>query len=173
MTTLADSIAGNQSAVRDFVNAASTIPTAQWSQPAAPGKWTPGQVVEHICLAYEVGNGVLREQSALPVFPRWARPLIRSLFLSRILRTGRFPRGSKAPGPFTPSNAPPPPQTAVPRLQAAVAAFEANAAAMVNGGHTSFVHPVFGTMPVMDYIRLVEVHTQHHMKQLPSADHTD
>jgi len=39
-------------AVEGFLAAAARVPEDAWRRPAAPGKWSPGQVALHVALAY-------------------------------------------------------------------------------------------------------------------------
>jgi hypothetical protein len=52
------------------------------------------------------------------------------------------------------------------RLQAAAAAFESGAVA---AQRAAIDHPAFGLLPLVDLVRLQEIHTQHHRRQLPSG----
>lgn len=79
-----------------FLAAAGAVPTTQWGQPRLPGKWSPGQVVEHVALAYEVNRGVLQGRAPAVTAPRFLRPLIRRFGLEPVLRRGRFIPGSKS-----------------------------------------------------------------------------
>jgi len=150
-------------AVEAFVSTARSVPAAQWSRPRAPGKWSPGQVAEHVALSYEVNRGVLHGDPPPMSAPRWLRPLIRKLLLGPVLRRGRFIPGSKSPRVFRPSPAPAPPDQLLGRLSAAMEGFEADTAAL----ETSAIdHPFFGHLPLTDFVRLQEIHTQHHRGQL-------
>jgi hypothetical protein len=46
-------IASNRRTVSAFVDAALAVSPAQWTTRRAPGKWSPGQVTEHVAFAYE------------------------------------------------------------------------------------------------------------------------
>lgn len=153
-------------AVVDFLTAARAVPAPQWAEPRAPGKWSPGQVVEHVILSYEVNRGVLRGMPAPATAPRWTRPLIRRLLLEPVLRRGRFFPGSRSPKAFRPRAVPAAPDALLDRFQAAAATFEADAAAL---GDTAIEHPFFGRLPVGDFVRLQEIHTRHHRGQLTGS----
>ena len=163
---LESALHAHREAVDDFLWAARAVPASQWRVPRAPGKWSPGQVVEHVALSYEV-NGAVLHGSAPPVTaPRWARPLIRRFLLGPVLRRGRFFPGSRSPRAFRPRSVPPAPEALLDRLQAAAGVFEAGVSSL---GDTGIEHPFFGRLPVSDFVRLQEIHTWHHRGQLTAA----
>jgi hypothetical protein len=166
MAGLQTVLSTHHQAVEAFLAAARAIPALQWSQPRLPGKWSPGQVAEHIALAYEVNRGVLHGRAAAASAPRLLRPLIRRFALQPVLRRGRFIPGSKSPKVFRPSTSPAAPAVLLDRLQAAAAGFEADALA---AGVTTIDHPFFGRLPLVDFVRLQEIHTEHHRGQLLPA----
>jgi DinB family protein len=153
-------------AIEAFLATARAVPSTQWSRPRAPGKWSPGQVAEHLALSYEVNRGVLHGDTPPMTAPRWLRPLIRRFLLGPVLRRGRFIPGSKSPRAFRPGPTPAPPAQLLDRLAAAMTGFEADAAAL---GTTAIDHPFFGRLPLSDFVKLQVIHTQHHRGQLPPA----
>ena len=155
----------HRQAVDAFLETARTVPADQWAQPRAPGKWSPGQVVEHVARAYEVNRGVLHGRASMSA-PRWLRPMIRKFLLMPVLRRGRFIPGSKSPGVFRPGPTPAPPAELIGRLEAATAAFESDAAAL---GTDTINHPFFGRLSLGDFVRLQEIHSRHHEGQLQTS----
>jgi hypothetical protein len=164
MADLQTALATHHQAVEAFLAAARAIPAPQWSRPRLPGKWSPGQVTEHVALAYEGNRGVLQGRASATTAPRLLRPLIRRFALQPVLRRGRFIPGSRSPKAFRPSTAPAAPAVLLARLQTAVAVFEADAAA---AGSPTIDHPFFGRLPLVDFVKLQEIHTDHHRRQLP------
>jgi hypothetical protein len=154
----------HQQAVQAFLASARALPPERWSQPRAEGKWSPGQIAEHVALSYEASGEVLRGGAPGPVPPRFLRPLLRIALLRPVLWLGRFPAASKAPPILQPSASPAAAPVLLERLQAAVAAFE-SAAREVRGAEID--HPAFGRLPLVDLVRLQEIHTRHHHLQLP------
>jgi hypothetical protein len=152
----------HREAVDAFLETARAVPADRWAQPRAPGKWSPGQVVEHLAKAYEVNRGVLHGRASMRA-PRWLRPLIRKFLLMPVIRRGRFIPGSKSPGVFRPGPTPAPPAELIGRLEAATAAFESDAAALPSD---SIDHPFFGRLALADFVRLQEIHSRHHRAQL-------
>ncbi|MFI5403090.1 MAG: DUF1569 domain-containing protein [Planctomycetota bacterium] len=163
MQELDPSLGEGRKAVADFVSHARSVARDRWSAPRAPGKWSAAQVCDHVAKTYEEGRSILCGTCRQKGMPRWVRPLLRFLFLNRVLKTGNFPKGAKAPAAFEPSANPPPAVENLRRLEKAAADFEGEARARDG---TSIDHPVFGRIKVVDYVRLNAIHTRHHMGQL-------
>lgn len=153
----------DRKAIVDFATRARGVADDRWSAPRAPGKWSAAQVCDHVAKTYEEGRSILCGTCAQKGMPRWARPLLRFLFLNRVLKTGSFPKGTKAPPAFEPSANPPPADENLQRLERAAADFEGEARARDG---TKIDHPVFGRIKVVDYVRLNAIHTRHHIGQL-------
>jgi DinB family protein len=165
MTQLQTALQVHHQAVDAFLTAARTVQATQWDRPRAPGKWSPAQVAEHLALAYEVNRGVLHGSAPGPAAPRFLRPLIRKFGLNPLLRRGSFTPGSKSPKVFRPSASPAGQAELLARLQAAANAFELDAAAATGPGAT-IDHPFFGRLPLLDFVRLQEIHARHHLAQV-------
>jgi Protein of unknown function (DUF1569) len=162
MGELQTALEAHRHEVDAFLTAARNIPASRWTEPRAPGKWSPGQVVEHVTLAYETNRGILHGKAPMTA-PRWLRPIIRTIGLRPVLKRGRFIPGSKSPKIFRPGPLPPPPSQLLTRLSTVTAAFEADARAM---SKTAIDHPFFGRLGLTDFLRLQEIHTRHHRGQL-------
>jgi hypothetical protein len=169
MPDLHPSLESHREAVDAFLRTAREVPAGRWAEPRASGKWSPGQVVEHVARAYEVNRAVLHGRASMSA-PRWLRPLIRKFLLMPVLRHGRFIPGSKSPGVFRPGPSPAPPAELIGRLAAAAAAFESDAAAL---GTDTLDHPFFGRLALGDFVRLQEIHARHHRLQLEPAAGTE
>jgi len=155
----------HHSAVEAFLSSARAVPPAQWDRPRAEGKWSPGQVAEHLALSYEASRDVLSGRAPGPAAPRFLRPLLRTVLLRPVLWFRRFPPGSKSPAVLRPGASPAAAPVLLDRLQGVAAAFEGDAAA---ARRATVDHPAFGRLPLVDLVRLQEIHTQHHRGQLPS-----
>jgi hypothetical protein len=165
MADLQTALHTHHEAVQAFLAAARAVPEARWTQPRAEGKWSPGQIAEHLALAYESAREVLQGRVPGQAPPRLLRPLIRTLLLKPVLWLGRFPAPSKAPAELRPGASPAAAPALLDRLQAAAAAFERDAAAARS---PTLDHPAFGRLPLVDLVRLQEIHTKHHHAQLAS-----
>ena len=168
MTDLKTVIANNRRAVTDFLSTAGALAPSEWGRPRAPGKWTPGQVTEHLVLTYELGRGILHGTFPGPATPRVVRPLIRVLFLKRILRRGHFGRPTKTLESLEPAASPASPEVLAARLQAAATAFEEDIETTARSGQATLDHPFFGKVHLDDYVRFQVIHTHHHRIQLES-----
>ena len=146
---LQTSVADNRRAVGAFLADARAVPPTRWAHPRAPGKWSPGQVTEHVALAYELSRGLLHGSFPGKAAPRILRPFIRAFFLTPVLKRGRFGPGNKSPEPFRPTGS--------------------DLAAAARSGQDSIDHPFFGQVPLAEYARLQAIHTQHHRGQLSPA----
>lgn len=167
MADLHGALQTHRTAVEEFLAAARQVPVAQWNQPRAPGKWSPGQVTEHLALAYEVNRRVVNGSFSGNGAPRLLRPLLRTLLLKPVLKRGSFIPGSKSPKVFRPAISPPQKAPLLGRLQIAAKAFETDAGALASD---AIEHPIFGRLSLADFVRLQEIHTRHHRNQvLPPA----
>jgi hypothetical protein len=166
MTDLQAALHAHQQAVQAFLASAHAVPPERWDRPRAEGKWSPGQIAEHLALSYEASGEVLHGRAPGPAPPRLLRPLLRTVLLRPVLWMGRFPAASKAPGMLRPGPSTAAAPVLLDRLQAAAAAFE-SAAREVRG--TAIDHPAFGRLPLVDLVRLQEIHTRHHHLQMPSG----
>ena len=153
----------NRDAVRELIARAERC-HGNWAVPRAPGKWSPSQVVEHVAKSMEESAAMVSGgQSGLPNLPFFLRPVAR-IFFNRMLKTGIIPKGRAAKA-LQPGAGAPTPTAARQRLEAAFAKFERacrDRAAMSDSVNSS----VFGTVPLRDYARFMEIHTRHHCKQM-------
>jgi hypothetical protein len=153
----------NRDAVRELIAAAERC-QGHWTVPRAPGKWSPSQVVEHVARSLEESSNMISgAQSALPRLPFFLRPVAR-MFFNRMVRTGVIPKGRAAKA-LQPTTAPSTPVEARQRLEAAFAKFDR--ACRARGTTSETVNSsVFGTVPLQDYARFMEIHTRHHSRQM-------
>jgi len=164
MTDITGVLAANRAAVDALVEAAEAS-TDHWTTPRAPGKWSPSQVVEHVALALEEGGNVVAgKPTKLPTLPFFVRPLAR-MFFNRVVRTGKFPK-AKTNKDMSPVAGPAAPADARSRLEQGLAVFERECRAAAATGRT-VQSGAFGRVSVADYARFTELHTRHHIKQIP------
>lgn len=57
MTTITEPLAAHGRALAAFAARARAVPPDDWNRSPAPGKWSPGQVAEHLRLTYLVVGG--------------------------------------------------------------------------------------------------------------------
>ena len=139
-----------------------------WTAPRAPGKWSPSQVVEHVARALEESANVAAGRpSKFPKLPAVLHPVVRGLLFKRVLRKAGFPK-AKTNKAMDPASGPPTPAEGRDRLETAHKKFdEACRQLAASGGGMRTT--TFGVVGVEDYVRFMELHTRHHVKQM--ADH--
>ena len=157
----------NRRAHETYVRTASAIPAEAWDRPAAPGKWSPGEITEHLRLALDALERELRGEPAIAVrVSGWKQVLLRHGLLRWMLRTRRFPAGVRAPRELRPAAPDAPPAEALVRLTGAFDRFETACAAQALP-RRRLTHPYFGGLTLPRFHRLLALHTLHHRAQLP------
>lgn len=123
---LAAALRENRLAHEEYVNAASAIPPEAWALPAKPGKWSAGEITEHLRLALEALDRELRGEAPMKSrVPTWKQFLLRSGVLPWMLRKGWFPTGVRAPRETRPAAPAVAPADALRELMQALDRFEA------------------------------------------------
>lgn len=158
--------------VEEFTARAESVADELWPAAAAPGKWSPAQVAEHIALSYEA---ILRDLSGGPAMRLraswWQRALLRQFLLPRILSSGRIPLAATAPREARPGAE----SLERPNLLRRVreGARLVDDAMRSSRGAACVTHPYFGTLRGGEILRFCAIHTRHHAPQLgggrPSA----
>jgi hypothetical protein len=169
MRELNEVLPTDREAVDGLVARARAVPVDAWSRPTVPGKWSPGQVVEHVVVSYEMARQALLGKPSMPAIPRILRPVVRKLFLGKVIRTGKFPKGAKAPASLMPAASPGDRDVLIGRLRTESEAFRRTALEHSGHGEGTLDHPVFGRLSVPDYVMVLARHTTHHAKQIPGA----
>ena len=137
-----------------------------WTAPRAPGKWSPSQIVEHVARsldesAYMAGG----RPSKFPKLPAIVHPIVRGLLFNRVLRRGAFPK-AKTNKAMDPASGPATPSEGRIRLETAHRKFD-EACRRVAADSGRMPTTIFGSVPVEDYVRFMELHVRHHSKQMP------
>lgn len=172
MTEIETQIADNRAAIDQFIAAARALDASTWTVARAEGAWSPAQIAEHLAIVYEYNRTVATGTASSPI-PRLLRPIIqplaRRMIVDNTLKAGRFTRKGRAPGLFRPSATPPPSMELLVRLDAAVRGFEGDLRSRHPEARRTIAHPIFGTIPTVDWIRLQAIHARHHRAQLPGG----
>lgn len=167
MADLEAALAAARSAAAD-VAAAGERAESVWTEPRAPGKWSPSQVIEHVSRTLEESAKSVQEApSAFPSMPGFVRPIARTLFFRRTLKKGGFSKAKTFPA-FDPKEGPPTPAEGRARLERAFDEF-ARACHERSATTPDMVSTVFGTVSMAEYIRFQELHLRHHQMQIPGA----
>ena len=162
-------IAANRHAVGAFVDTARLVPAVEWAVPRTAGKWSAGQVTEHVALTYEQSRLMLLGVFIGPSQPWVVQLLARWIFLRLMFSRNDFGGPNVAPGFIQPGESPDSCGELVRRLEGAVTNLETNLAAASDAGRTHLDHPIFGRLPLPDLLRFLMIHTQHHRPQLAAT----
>lgn len=161
-------LADHRAAVREYAAAANRLDTQAWLRPLGPDRWSPAMITEHLALSI----GAFTDDAAgrahmAEVFGPWKRFVARTIYLRRLLRTGEFPGNARAPRETRPSTSPKPMTEALSALDRAVSDLEVTIGAHPHPESCQITHPYFGRLPLVTALRLLELHTRHHLGQLP------
>lgn len=167
MPDLNSALIATRVAVDDLM-AAGERTGAGFTMPRAPGKWSPSQIEEHVARALEESAKVVAgEPSRFPNLPGFIRPVLRGLFFNRVLSKGGFPNAKTAKA-LDPVDGPATPAEARTRLDTAMTQFDTACRTLNSRGQTRVTSPVFGSIDLTDFARFQELHTRHHIRQIPA-----
>ena len=164
-------LAEHRAALRECLAVCERISRDRWHEAPAPGKWSPSEVVLHLCQAYELGRDASAGGAGMRLRVSPSRALaLRTLLMPVILLTRRFPRGVPAPSEVRPD-------AEVSRRSTrdvALARLERTAHQAADALRRSGdVHPVprmthayFGPLTPRAALRLLSAHTIHHVRAL-------
>lgn len=164
MADIDTALAANRDAIEQLIRAGEQSGAA-WIAPRAPGKWSPSQILEHVAAGLEeFANIATGRPSKLPMPPAVIRRIARLLFFRRVLRKATFPKGLKAHKATNPASGPATPAEGRIRLETAHQKFEEVCRRIAADGRP--MRTIFGSVPVQDLVRFIELHTRHHSKQM-------
>ena len=164
MADINAALKASQDAIEQLIVAGERTGTS-WTAPRAPGKWSPSQIVEHVARSLEESAHMAGGRpSKFPKLPAVIHPIARGLLFRRVLRKAEFPKGrtNKA---MNPASGPGTPAEGRSRLETAHQKFDV-ACRQIASGSARMRTTIFGTVPVEDYVRFMELHTRHHGKQM-------
>jgi hypothetical protein len=139
-----------------------------WAAPRAPGKWSPSQIAEHVARSLEESaNMAAGRPSKFPRLPGVVHPLVRGLLFKRVLRKGAFPK-AKTNKAMNPVSGPATAAEGRARLETAHQKFD-EACRQIASNVGRMQTTIFGTVPIEDYVRFMELHTRHHGKQMSDS----
>ncbi len=164
-----DEMKYHKSAVEDFIRHAGIVPDELWNTPRAPGKWTPSQEVGHLILTYrgyvaEIRRGPeVTPETYLP-----PREVYRVKILPRVLKGNWFPTGATSPDYVNPDDGNYERTEQLTGLRKWVSEFE-NAIREIENENSSrqVRHPYFGSLTLVELLRVLAEHTRHHQKKMP------
>ena len=172
MALIDTALAGSRNAVEQLIAAGEQAGPA-WTSSRAPGKWSPSQIVEHVARSLEESASMAAGRpSKFPNLPAVIHPVVRTVLFRRVLRNAAFPR-AKTNKAMDPASGPATPAEGRARLETAHQKFDQACRQIVSRGERMRT-TIFGSVPVEDYVRFMELHTRHHRKQIgePTSDGT-
>jgi hypothetical protein len=157
-------------AVATFALEASGVAPEKWSATSDEKKWTAAQVTEHLTLVYEVLLRELSGGSGMKVVTNfWQKALARWLFLPKILNSGIFPPGARAPKETRPVSARADQKTALATFEELATTFQQKVQmAYSRDPNTKLTHAYFGAYTLDNAVRLCAQHVLHHSNHLKS-----
>lgn len=159
----------HQRALDSVLRSATNVPADTWNRPAAEGKWSPAQVVEHLRLTYTTIRADLAGREGFRIRLGWLQlKLVRWRFLAAITREGRFPPGTPAVREVRPGPGPYDREQLLAQLKAEGEAFDQEIHAASASGRL-LNHPFLGKLTIDEGLALVTQHLRHHERQLPAA----
>jgi hypothetical protein len=169
MDDLRSSFAAQRQEIDIFIDLAKALDPDRWAARPAAGRWSPAQITEHLSRTYEFGSGVIDgtvTAQRLPTLMRW---MIARFWLKPALRKGHFTGKARAPKFFEPNASGGTPEVLLPRLRTSSERFAELVARETSRGVETVDHPMFGSVPLIDFLRLQVIHVRHHRGQLPPA----
>jgi hypothetical protein len=163
MTEIDTALAASRDAADELIRAGEQSGAA-WIVPRAPAKWSPSQIVEHVARGLEEAvNIATGRPSPVSMPPAVVRPISRFVF-KRVLRKAAFPNGLRAHKAVNPASGPATPAEGRIRLETAHQKFDETCRRIAADGRP--MTTIFGSVPVQDLVRFLELHTRHHTKQM-------
>jgi|1186.fasta_scaffold293467_2 uncharacterized damage-inducible protein DinB len=167
MADWATLVVRHSAAVEEFLRAAREVDADRWTQPSAPDKWSPAEITSHLTESYHTFRSELAGRPGMEIrvgpIRRW---VLRRTMLPRILSTGVFPAGARAPRETRPRNIEPNPGIALHRLSTEADAMVQELSDRVRSGRVRLTHAYFGRMSARQSLTLAIVHTRHHARQV-------
>lgn len=159
-------IADHHAAVEEYCATARRLDEAAWHRAVTEGKWSPGEITEHLAMSYAILRSELRGAGGMrPRTNWWQRTLLRVAILPVILVKGRIPRRVMAPREIRPAGGT---FEREPTLARMVGEADALMRELGERRDVKLTHPFFGKLTAPEVVRFLAVHTRHHLGQLPT-----
>ena len=154
-----------------FVAFAKALDPSDWSRPIADDKWTPIEITEHLRAAYEIALKELSGGEGFRVRTGFVtRMVARLIYLPRILRSRRMPKGVKAPREIRPTNCIEDRSDAIETLQDFGSRVQ-SALELRRDERDAFVtHHLLGKFRPEQAMEFITIHLEHHTRQLPNCN---
>lgn len=165
-----DLVRKHQSSLDRYLELANDLDESAWESPIGEGKWTPIEITEHLRAAYDIviseltgGQGMRLRSNAL------LRPLIKLLYLPKILRTRKMPANVKAPTEIRPRNCIHDRSRALATLKEFGDRAQKEIGERRNDPNAYATHFILGKIRPLEGMEFMTIHLEHHTRQLPNA----
>jgi hypothetical protein len=159
--------ADHRAALDQFIATARQLPPTSWARPLGDGKWSPAEISNHLIASYRILRTELAggQGMALRLGPlrRW---LLRHTMLPRILKSGTFPAGARAPRETRPSSDLAALPDALETLTREANALVEELTTRASRRRVRLTHAYFGPMSARQSLRILAAHIRHHARQL-------
>jgi len=164
-------LAWHRRAAGAFVAELEAVPEERWGMRMGEGKWTIGQLAEHIALSYATALEALAGGPGMRmVLPRWKTQYLRFTVLRRILAGRGFPEGAPAPREIRPGKTPPERAAALALLRSQLGEIER--ALGEAPADRRLPHAYFGMLRNEQMLGVQAAHLDHHRRQLEELART-
>ncbi|HSB29093.1 MAG TPA: DinB family protein [Pyrinomonadaceae bacterium] len=164
-----DALARHSAAVEAICETAGSISDVEWSIPIREGKWSAGQIVDHLNKTYEVAIKQVQGSSGIRVRSPWLlRLIMRQTILRSIYRKRTLPKGARAPSEIRPAAECGTKNDLVERFMKLASEFEEVVRAN-RATRTQLTHHIFGGIDLLKGIDFIAIHVEHHHRQLAES----
>jgi hypothetical protein len=153
-------IVGQAQAALDAAQQLAELPDEQLLLSSTPDSWNVAQHLEHVSLANLRSLKAARLIAGGGGEPREGKA---EVMARRVLRSGTIPRGADAPDGTQPAESGNPNAARANLATCLEMLREVESADLTSG---TVPHPYLGPFDGLEWIRFVEIHTQHHLAQI-------
>ena len=163
-------LAKHRNAAAEYAMTAAAVGEGRWLKPIADGKWSPAEITEHLRLVYEGSLRELNRGSGMRLRTNWLmQRFLRFAFLKKILKTGQFPKGAKAPSEVKPTVTNTDQTAAIAQFSTLAGEFETLLEKRKGDADCGLSHHLFGKLSPLEGLQLVTTHMRHHHRQLAAG----
>ena len=133
---------------------------------APPGKWCPGEIVDHVATAMENSARGFASRLDKPAMTRRPRSMVQRVASFLVLSLGWFPVRRQAPESTRPATRPDRAATEAKLKDACTRLIELEKTLAHRSGDLFLKHPVLGDLTIGEFNRFHVRHAEHHRKQV-------
>ena len=166
--TLADR---HQRSLDEYIRLAGSLPAEAWNRPVDEDKWTPMEITEHLRASYDIVISELNGGQGMKLRTKgWMRPIIKLLYLPKILRTRQMPKDIKAPSEIRPTNCIEDRGEALFKLKEFGDRAQKEIGDRRDDPKAYATHYLLGKIKPLEGIDFLTIHLEHHTRQLPTHE---